>query len=61
MYEFHYDYMKNKSRNNLRLLFTDTECLIKSEDVYKILATINRWLTLVIIQLGQNIIITQTN
>ena len=61
MYEFHYDYMKNKSRNNLRLLFTDTESLIKSEDVYKILATINRWLTLVIIQLGQNIIITQTN
>ena len=53
--------MKNKSRNNLRLLFTDTESLIKSEDVYKILATINRWLTLVIIQLGQNIIITQTN
>ena len=61
MYEFHYDYMKNKSRNNLRLLFTNTESLIKSEDVYKILATINRWLTLVIIQLGQNIIITQTN
>ena len=61
MYEFHYDYMKNKSRNNLRLLFTDTKSLIKSEDVYKILATINRWLTLVIIQLGQNIIITQTN
>ena len=61
MYEFHYDYMKNKSRNNLRLLFTDTESLIKSEVVYKILATINRWLTLVIIQLGQNIIITQTN
>ena len=61
MYEFHYDYMKNKSRNNLRLLFTDTESLTKSEDVYKILATINRWLTLVIIQLGQNIIITQTN
>ena len=61
MYEFHYDYMKNKSCNNLRLLFTDTESLIKSEDVYKILATINRWLTLVIIQLGQNIIITQTN
>ena len=38
MYEFHYDYIKNKYGNNSRLLFTDTDCLmyeIKIEDVYK--------------------------
>ena len=38
MFEFHYDYIKNKYGNNSRLLFTDTDCLmyeIKTEDVYK--------------------------
>ena len=38
MYEFHYDYLKNKYDNNSRLLFTDTDSLmyeIKTEDVYK--------------------------
>ena len=36
MYEFHYDYIKNKYGNNSRLLFTDTGNLmyeIKTEDV----------------------------
>ena len=38
MHEFHYDYIKNKYGNNLRLLFTDTNSLmheIETEDVYK--------------------------
>ena len=38
MYEFHYDYIKNKYDNNSRLLFTYTNslmCEIKTEDVYK--------------------------
>ena len=38
MYEFHYDFIKNKYANNSRLLFTDTDSLmyeIKTEDVYK--------------------------
>ena len=34
MYEFHYDYIKNKYGNNSRLLFTDTDFL-KTEDVYE--------------------------
>ena len=38
MYEFHYDYIKNKHGNNSRLSFTGTDSLIyeiKTEDVYE--------------------------
>ena len=38
MYEFYYDYIKNKYYNNFRLLFTDSDSLMyesKAEDVYE--------------------------
>ena len=38
IYEFHYDYIKNKYSNNSRLLFTASDSLmydIKTEDVYE--------------------------
>ena len=37
MYEFYYDYIKNKCGNKLRKLFTDTDsfvCEIETEIVY---------------------------
>ena len=38
MYEFHYDYIKNKHGNNSRLLFTDADSLMyetKTENIYE--------------------------
>ena len=57
MYEFHYDYIKNKYGNNSKLLFTDTENLMSM----KILAAIKKCLILVIIRLNQNTMMIQTN
>ena len=38
MYQFHYDYIRNKYDSNLKLLFTDNDTLmyeLKTEDVYE--------------------------
>ena len=64
MYEFYYDYTKNKYGNNSRLFFTDTDSLmygIKTEDVYKDFTNDKEMLTLSILQLSQKIMIIQTN
>ena len=65
MYRFHYYYIKNKYRNNSRAKFTETNSLmyeIKTEDVYKILATIKKCLIkCLVIQLSQNTIIIHAN
>ena len=60
VYQFHYDYIKNKYGNNSRLSFTVTDSLIyeiKTEDVYGDFSNDKEMLTLVIIQLIQNIMI----
>ena len=64
MYEFHYDYIKNKHWNNSRLLFTDNDNLMyetKPEDVYENFSKIEKCLVLAMTQLTQNIMIIQTN
>ena len=64
MYEFYYDYTKNKYGSNSRLLFTDTDSLIyeiTTEDVYEDFSNDKKCLTLVIIQQSQNTMIIQTN
>ena len=58
MYEFHYDYIKNKYSNNARLLFTDNGSLmyeIKTKDVYEDFSKDKKCSILVIIQVSQNI------
>ena len=64
MYEFHYDYIRNKYDNISKLLFTDTDNLmyeIKTEDDYGVLNSDIAMLVLVIIWLSQNAKMIQTN
>ena len=66
MYEFHYDYIKNKYGNNSRLLFRDIDSSMYEISMMlkismKNLATIKKCLTLVIIQLSKTTMMIQTN
>ena len=64
MYEFHYDYIRNKYDNISKLLFTDTDNLmyeIKTEDDYGVLNSDIAMLVLVIIWMSQNAKMIQTN
>ena len=60
MYEFRYDYIKNKYDNKLKLLFTDTDRLMYEIKI-KILAGIKKCLISHITRLGQNTMIIQSN
>ena len=64
MYEFHYDYIKNKYDSKSKLLFRDTDSFmyeIKTEDVYEDFRSDKKCLISVIIQLSQNSMIIQIN
>ena len=65
MYEFYYDYIKNKCGNKLRKLFTDTDsfaCEIETENVYGNFSyNKKKCLILVFNLLSQNITMIQTH
>ena len=64
MYEFHYDYIKNKYDNKSKLLFSDTDSLmyeIKTEYVNEDFRSDKKCLTLINIRSSQNAILIQTN
>ena len=63
MYEFHYDYIKNKYDNNSKLLFTSTDSLMyenKLKMSIKILVAIKKCFISVIMRLSQNAMIIKT-
>ena len=64
MFEFHYDYIKNKYGNNSRLLFAGTDsliCEIKTEDVYKDLSNDKEIFDFSNYSTSQNTMMIQTN
>ena len=64
MYEFHYDYIKNKYGNNSRLLITDTDSImyeIKTKDVHEDFSNNKEMFDFSNYSTSQNIMIIQTN
>ena len=64
IYEFHYDYIKNKHDSKSKLLFTDTDSVtyeMKTEDVYGDFSNDKEMLISVIIELSQNTMIIERN
>ena len=62
IYEFHYNYIRNKYDNKTRLLFTDANSImheIKTEDVYEDFKRDEKCLFWGIIMLNQNIVINE--
>ena len=57
MYEFRFDYNKNKYDNKSNSLIHE----IKTEDVYENFAAINKCLNSLIIRLNKNTMMIQTN
>ena len=64
MYEFYYDFIKDKYGNDSRLLFIDINRLMyktKTKDVYEDLVNIKKCFILAIIHLNKNFMMIQTN
>ena len=63
MYEFHYDYIKNKYDNKSKLLFTSSDSLMyenKLKMCIKIFVAIKKCFISVIMRLSQNAMIIKT-
>ena len=59
MYEFHYNYIKNRYGNNSKFLFADTDSLMYH--IYEHFSSNKKFLILVMIRLSENTMMIQTN
>ena len=59
MYEFHYNYIKNRYGNNSKFLFANTDSLMYH--IYEHFSSNKKFLILVMIRLSENTMMIQTN